>query len=340
MTKISVIIPAYNSEKTILATITSVQNQTFTDWEIIVIDDGSTDNTLKILEQIQDERIRIYSYDNRGVSSARNRGINHATGEFISFLDADDLWLPDKLELQLKTLQENPTAGVAYSLVVGGLEQVENLFTFVEGNKTIYQGDVYRPLLLANFLSCGSNILVRREAIASVGIFDSLVDSCEDWDYCLRLAAKWSFVGVAKQQVIHRKTPGSATTKAAVMEQAGLLTLQKAFAATPQLNYLKNQSLAKFYSYCAELYYINNRDNKDIEKALQRLWWAIKLYPPILRDRSKFKLLIKLLLRQLLPTKIIANIARALKQKVDVSKPHYLFQSLNNLEKVNDNRKN
>ncbi len=144
MTKISVIIPAYNSEQTILATITSVQNQTFTDWEIIAINDGSTDDTLKMLEQIQDQRIKNYSYDNQGVSFARNQGLTHATGEFISFLDADDLWSPDKLESQLKALQNNPAAGVAYSLVVSGLEQTEDSFTFVEGNKTIYQGDVYR----------------------------------------------------------------------------------------------------------------------------------------------------------------------------------------------------
>jgi glycosyltransferase involved in cell wall biosynthesis len=182
MNKISVIIPAYNSEKTILATITSVQNQTFTDWEIIIINDGSTDNTLEVVEKIQDERIKIYSYENGGLSTARNRGITQAKGEFISFLDADDLWSPDKLELQLKALQENPTAGVAYSLVVSGLEKADNLFTFIEGNKTIYHGDVYRQLLLKNFISCGSNILVRRAAIESVGIFDLQLKSCEDWD--------------------------------------------------------------------------------------------------------------------------------------------------------------
>ena len=324
MTKISVIVPAYNSESTILATITSVQNQTFSDWEIIAIDDGSTDGTLQVLEQIQDEKIKIYSYDNGGVSFARNKGINHATGEFISFLDADDLWSPDKLELQLKALQNNPAAGVVYSLVVSGLEESEDSFTFVEGNKSIYQGNVYCQLLLENFISCGSNILVRREAIKSIGFFDSQVDSSEDWDYCLRLATKWSFVCVAKQQIIHRKTPNSASTKAAKIEKTGLLTLEKAFVATPQLNYLKNQSLARFYSYCGDLYYGNHQDVKDMRKALQRLWWAIKLYPATLGDRSVLKLLLKSLLRQFVSTKIIRNCYQPLKQKTNICDPRYL----------------
>ncbi len=324
MTKISVIVPAYNSEQTILATITSVQNQTFTDWEIVVINDGSTDNTLKTLEQIQDKRIIIYSYENQGLSSARNRGITKAAGEFVTFLDADDLWSPDKLELQLKAFQENPEAGVAYSLAVGGLEHAENLFTFVEGNKTIYQGQVYCQLLLENFIGCGSNILVRREAIESVGFFDLQLNSCEDWDYYLRLAAKWSFVCVAKQQIIHRQTSGSMRTKVAVMEKAGLLTLRKAFEATPQFNYLKNQSLARFYSYCADLYYINDRDGKNTRKALQNLWCAIKLYPLILSDRSVLKLLLKTLLKLFISPIIIKSLYRPFKQKSNISDPRYL----------------
>ncbi len=324
MTKISVIVPAYNSEQTILATITSVQNQTFPDWEVIVINDGSTDGTLQVLEQIQDEKIKIYSYDNGGVSFARNKGINYATGEFITFLDADDLWSPDKLELQLKALQNNPEAGVVYSLVVSGLEKSEDSFTFVEGNKTVYQGNVYRQLLLENFISCGSNILVRREAIRSVGIFDSQVDSCEDWDYCLRLATKYSFVCIAKPQIIHRKTLGSMSSKAVVIEEAGLLTLQKAFTATPQLNCLKNQSLARFHSYCADLYYSNHQDVKDIRKALQRLWWAIKLYPATLRDRSVLKLLLKSLLGQFLPAKNLRKLYQPFKQKANIPDLRYL----------------
>jgi glycosyltransferase involved in cell wall biosynthesis len=112
---ISVIIPAYNAERTILETIASVQQQTFSNFELIVINDGSTDRTLELLNSLEDPRLKIFSYSNGGLPVARNRGIYHATGEFITFLDADDLWTPDKLELQLTALQQHSEAGVAYS---------------------------------------------------------------------------------------------------------------------------------------------------------------------------------------------------------------------------------
>ena len=115
MPTISIVIPAYNAERTILETIKSVQKQTFSDFEIIVINDGSTDRTLELVLSVEEPRLKIFSYQNGGVSVARNRGISHATGEFIAFLDADDLWTSDKLELQLAGLKQHPEAGIAYS---------------------------------------------------------------------------------------------------------------------------------------------------------------------------------------------------------------------------------
>src|SRR4028119_546862 len=112
---ISVIIPAYNAERTIKETIQSVLNQSFQDLELLIINDGSQDSTLDVVESIQDPRIRVFCYLNAGSSASRNRGIGLAKGEYISFIDADDLWTVDKLESQFKALQENPKAAVAYS---------------------------------------------------------------------------------------------------------------------------------------------------------------------------------------------------------------------------------
>ncbi|HBL15031.1 MAG TPA: glycosyl transferase family A, partial [Cyanobacteria bacterium UBA11162] len=102
-------------EKTIKETIESILNQTFVDFELIVINDGSTDSTVDIVTSIQDSRLQVFSYPNAGLAASRNRGIDRATGKYISFIDADDLWTPDKLERQLKALEENPQAAVAYS---------------------------------------------------------------------------------------------------------------------------------------------------------------------------------------------------------------------------------
>ena len=115
MSLISVIIPAYNAELTIEETIAAVREQTVTNFELIIIDDGSTDRTVETVNKIEDSRIRLLSYQNEGLPTARNRGIENASGEYIAFLDADDLWTKDKLEKQLAMLETNPEAGVAYS---------------------------------------------------------------------------------------------------------------------------------------------------------------------------------------------------------------------------------
>ncbi len=112
---ISVRIPVFNGEKTIKETIDSILNQFFQNIELIIIDDGSKDKTLEIIKNISDSRIKVFSYPNAGLSASRNRGISLAKGELISFIDADDLWTPDKLQAQWQALQENPQAAVAYS---------------------------------------------------------------------------------------------------------------------------------------------------------------------------------------------------------------------------------
>jgi glycosyltransferase involved in cell wall biosynthesis len=113
---ISVVIPTYNATATVLETIASVQAQTHRDLEILVINDGSTDDLLACLAPtITDSRVQIHSYPNGGLPVARNRGIERATGEYIAFIDADDLWTPDKLERQLQALEANSRAGLAYS---------------------------------------------------------------------------------------------------------------------------------------------------------------------------------------------------------------------------------
>jgi glycosyltransferase involved in cell wall biosynthesis len=280
---ISVIIPAYNAERTILETITSVQQQTFSDFELIVINDGSTDRTLELLNTVEDARLKIFSYSNGGLPVARNRGISQATGEFIAFIDADDLWTADKLELQLAALQRHPEAGVAYSWTYFMDEQRGP--SYVEGSR-LFEGNVYAELLVNNFLHNGSNPLIRRRAIESVGEFDPTLKSCEDWDFYLRLAARWTFVLVPKPQIIYRQSSGAMSSKVEIMEQTSLIVLERAFrAAPPELQYLKNQSFAWIYKYGAQQYLKYSTDINGVNKAAQKLWMAICLQPKILLEK-------------------------------------------------------
>lgn len=294
MPTISVVIPAYNAERTILETVASVLQQTFSDFELIVIDDGSRDRTVELLQSIKDERLKVFSYENGGLPVARNRGISRSTGEFITFVDADDLWTPDKLELQLAALQQHPEAGVAYSWTSCIDEQGELLFQYAP---TFYEGNVYAQLLIGDFIYSGSNTMIRRQAIESAGEFDPTFKSCEDWDYWLRLAVRWPFVVVRKHQILYRRSSGAMSSKIDVMKEAALIAIDKAYkAAPPELQSLKNQTLTSFYKYCAELYLRYSTNLDGISKAGHNLWLASRANPKVVVDRnflSLFKWLIK-----------------------------------------------
>jgi len=302
MPPISVVIPAYNAGHTILETIASVQKQTFSDFELIVINDGSTDRTLELLSTVRDPRIKVFSDPNGGLPVARNRGISHATGEFITFLDADDLWTPDKLELQLAALQQHSEAGVAYSWTYFMDDQGKS---FHVDEPIFFEGNVYAQLLLRNFLASGSNPLIRRQAIESAGEFDPTLKSAEDWDYWLRLAPCWGFVVVPKPQIFYRQSSGAMSSKVEVMEKYNLIVLERAFQSAPaELQSLKNQSLAAVYQYMAQLCLTRVSGSDRAKQAAQKLQLAIRLYPQTLRNRKTQVLLIKLLLVRILSPRI------------------------------------
>ena len=298
MSTISIILPAYNAERTILKTIESVQKQTVSDVELIVINDGSNDHTLEVLDTVKDARMKIFSYQNGGVSVARNRGIAHAKGNFIAFLDTDDLWTSDKLEMQLAALQQHPDAGVAYSWTHFMDEEGKS---FHADKHITFEGNVYADLLAENFLFSGSNPLIRRQALESVGEFDPAVIPAEDWDFYLRLAARWPFVVVPLPQILYRQTSGSASSKIEVMELGALSVIEKAFRAAPlELQPLKNQSLANLHQFLAHLYLTRISGAGGAKQAGQKLQIAIRLQPKILLDKKTQFLVIKLLLIKVL----------------------------------------
>ncbi|KYC39250.1 glycosyl transferase family A [Scytonema hofmannii PCC 7110] len=294
MSIVSVIVPAYNAERTILQTVLSIQKQSLSDLEIIIINDGSTDKTVELLNTVQDPRLKIFNYENGGLPVARNRGISHATGEYVAFIDADDLWTPDKLESQLAALEKHPDAGVAYSWTRFMDEKAE---TYHLSTPIYFEGDVYANLLVWNFIASGSNPLVRREAIKDVGEFDATLRSAEDWDYWLRLARRWHFAVVPKAQVLYRKSSGAMSSKIDVMEKYNLIVIDKAFERAPShLQYLKKQSQAGIYQYMAQLALMYAPPQEKFKLSFEKIQNAIKLYPKLLVQKKTQILMIKLLL--------------------------------------------
>ncbi|MEP0871645.1 glycosyltransferase [Trichocoleus desertorum AS-A10] len=302
MPLVSVIIPAYNAETTVQETIESVLGQSLQDFELIIVNDGSTDRTLQVIESIADPRIKVLSYPNAGAAVSRNRGFAHATGEFVAFLDADDLWTPEKLEAQWKALQENPNAQVAYSWT----DVIDQSGQWLgQGDYTVANGNVYAKLLLCCFIVSGSNTLIRREAYVAVGGFDESLTASQDFDLYLRLAARYQFVAVTAAHVLYRFSSNSMCTNIRRMEETSLAVRERAFnqAPEPLSLSLKQHSIANFYK-CA-LFRIMNEPlsrKRGLEIAWL-LWNAINYDPTLMRKRIVLKIVLNILIITVLPSK-------------------------------------
>lgn len=188
---VSVIIPTYNRSKLVCRAIRSVLAQTFSDLEVIVVDDASTDNTQRTVKKFDDPRIRyIKQPENRDVSAARNRGLRAARGEFIAFLDSDDEWMKQKLDTQIARFRTLPeSVGLVYS---GSIQE------FDDGHEKLFtpkhRGNVFPYILANNITDTGSaSVIIRRNVIRVVGFFDERIPAMEDYDYWIRIVRFYEF---------------------------------------------------------------------------------------------------------------------------------------------------
>ncbi len=215
MTVVSVIMPVYNVEKYIAQAIESVLAQTYQDFELIIVDDQSPDNSIEIYRSFHDERIRIVHQNNLGLAGARNTGIHHSKGRFIAFLDADDYWAPDKLALHVCHLENNPSLGVSYcpSAFVDeagiplGIKQTPKLKNITT-----------REIFCRNPIGNGSAPVLRRQVFEGIGFpgnskgtlrtwyFDETFKQSEDIECWLRIATRtsWKFEGIPQALTYYR----------------------------------------------------------------------------------------------------------------------------------------
>ena len=256
MPTVSVILPACDAEATIRQTVRSVQRQTFTDFELLVVDDGSRDGPLAELAKIEDARLRILSQPNQGVSAARNRGIEQARGEFFSFIDADDLWTRDKLELQLRALRADPAAGAAYSWTV--FIDEDGSFLFPKERQS-FSGCVHADLAEADFLASASNVLARRECVETTGAFEQRFQPAEDWEFWLRASSRWPFAVVPRYQVLYRLRFDSHSADPARMHRAMYAVLEEVLDGAPELRARERAAFANIEQYVAFLYLARTR---------------------------------------------------------------------------------
>jgi glycosyltransferase involved in cell wall biosynthesis len=219
----SVVVPAFNSARTVTAAVASALSQTVSQLEVIVVDDGSTDGTADIVSRIEDPRVRLVSQPNRGLSAARNAGIAVAAGRYVALLDSDDLYMPDYLALSLDALESTPNVGFAYAdgyVFDGATGKVRRRTAMARMRPPIPPPQEPNAFLLEllqrNFILAWTTI--PRSVLEAVGGFDESRSSAEDYELWLRILlhgyrAAW----VPGQQVLYRRHAGQMIKALATM---------------------------------------------------------------------------------------------------------------------------
>ena len=246
MTRVTAVIPSYNHGEFITAAIESVLNQTYGDLECIVVDDGSADGTEDAVAAFG-ERVRFLRQENRGVSFARNRGAAEASGEYLSFLDADDLWVPQKIERQLSLLEADPRLGAVYS----GLHLIgtDGLF---RGREDPPPGSVAlrNTLLLERPIMSIVTALIRRDAFEDVGGFDPSLSTSADCDLGCRIAMRYPVEGIGLPLYMYRRHLDQMHSDPIATERDMRAIYERFFAdpALPsEIRGLRNRAYANLY---------------------------------------------------------------------------------------------
>lgn len=278
---VSVIIPSYNGARFLPATITGVLQQTYPHVEVIVVDDGSTDDTPGVMSRFQTQAHYVRQ-ENSGVSAARNRGIALAKGEYIAFLDADDVWLPQKLESQLSRFAEDARIGVvgcAYHITD---EQLQIQTTIHPEACTV--GDML--LLRGNGGTFGSTIIAAKSLLSEMGGFDERLSTSADLDLVVRITCRHSIAVVAEPLVLYRQHGGNMHRGIRRTEEDMLLVLEKAFQEDLPLSVaqLRHRAYGNLYRMLAGCYWHAADPLQAIRCGMRSFLW----HPAILAQLIAF----------------------------------------------------
>lgn len=246
MKKVSVIIPVYKVDQYIADTVRSVLNQTYQNFELLIIDDGSPDRSIEICQQFDDPRIKIIRQNNRGVSAARNNGILHAQGEYIAFLDGDDIWVSEKLEKHINHLETSPKIGVSFSRSAF-IDQTGKPLDIYQMPKL--KGITPALTLCRNPIGNGSVPVIRREVLEEIKLpvnpdgtggyyyFDEQLRNMEDVECWLRICLKsqWETEGIPEALTLYRVNLKGASTNVSKHLESLEIVLEKTRSYAPEL---------------------------------------------------------------------------------------------------------
>lgn len=271
--KISVVLPTYNRAQLLKRSIQSVLDQTYKDFEVIVVDDGSTDNTEEVVRRliIKDKRVRFIKFkENKGANAARNAGIRASRGKFVAFQDSDDVWNPIKLAVQIKVLNKAPKeVGAVYCAwrVVGEKSKIMPPKRIL--NKS---GNIHKVLLRGNFITT-QVVVLKKDCFRKVGLFDENLPRYQDWEMWIRVAKYYNFKFIDKLLVIQymQKKSISANREAQVLATGYILEKHKD-------DFRKDRKLmAKLYLKLSDFF--DFLDPREFYRGRDYLYKAIKTRP-------------------------------------------------------------
>lgn len=233
MARIDIIIPAFNAAKYLPFALESVVSQTYDDWRILLVDDGSTDNTVGVVAPFLTSlgpKIKYIKQNNRGLPAARNVAIQASSAEFLALLDADDVWLPCRLSESLRVLAERPLAGLSYGLITH-IDPQGRLGTTFHGNPKHAEGRIAPQLYMRKVELPCPTITFRRKCVDEVGFFDETMRATEDRDLWLRIALQYEVAFVPKVLAYYRVSPNSMSADSQRMLQAQLQFIRKHYGS-------------------------------------------------------------------------------------------------------------
>jgi glycosyltransferase involved in cell wall biosynthesis len=290
---VSVIIPTFNRAKYIQDAIQSVLNQTYPNYEILVVDDGSTDDTRQIVAAIESEKIRYYYKCHQGIALSLNYGINHSRGHFIARLDSDDIFLPEKLGRQVQLLEENPDVDLVYTQVYKMTEDGKILSRYPEGHRLPPE-----PLrALRNFLFAPSqSLMFRRECIEQAGVFDENFVIASDWDFFIRLAMV-SKLAYINEPLVKTRTHSGMITRDGIQKMTYIIAVLEKHRETLSLAEDNRWLSPHYYKLGREYFFVENYDlaQSAFQKALALsptnvsalLFFLLCFFPPDFIARLK-----------------------------------------------------
>lgn len=287
---VSVVVASYNMGKYLPMAVQSVLAQTYPHLEVNVVDDGSTDNTREVIRQFDgDPRVRYHHQENGGQAKAKNKGIIEAKGNFIAFLDADDLWTPDKLEKQLPLFDASEKIGVVYTNFLCVDEKGSPLPT---QKRSHYTGRISSRLLVDNFVT-GMSSMVRKKCFDAVGLFDESIPMGIDYDLWLRISTKYEFEFLDEVTYLYRQWPGQMSHNHNIRYECALKIMNRFLNENPGLLDPKTVNEAWAHTYVSRGNSLKAFNKNKIE--------ALKYYLSALRYSPAYfpawKEIVKLLIR-------------------------------------------